>query len=200
MIKDNEQVEGVFYMTLNEKEILSMLKYVNESDYGYLNLEDGDFELTVVKKGMDLSDIKDIIGNKNDTNGAANRVATVQPQEVVGNNSAAESQVTQEVAPSTLEQPKEEIKTDENTFTVRAPMVGTFFSKPSPEEEEYVKVGDTVSAGDTVCLIEVMKLFNSVPAGTNGRIEEVFVSDGELVEYDQPLFLIKKMNAEGSAK
>ncbi|MBO1001847.1 acetyl-CoA carboxylase biotin carboxyl carrier protein [Pseudogracilibacillus auburnensis] len=187
-------------MTLNEKEILSMLKYVNESDYGYLNLEDGDFELTVVKKGMDLSDIKDIIGNKNDTNGAANRVATVHPQEVVGNNSAAESQVTQEVAPSTLEQPKEEIKTDENTFTVRAPMVGTFFSKPSPEEEEYVKVGDTVSAGDTVCLIEVMKLFNSVPAGTNGRIEEVFVSDGELVEYDQPLFLIKKMNAEGSAK
>lgn len=182
-------------MSLNDKEIMSMLRYVNDSDYGFFNLEDENFELTVVKKDMDLSDIKDIMNGtaKNGETNVTNQVPLQQTKSNEATSSTMEANVTNEQ--------KETVSTTTNvdTYTINAPMVGTFFSKPSPEEPEYVQVGDTVDAGDTVCLIEVMKLFNSVPAEEKGRIVEMLVTDGELVEYDQPLFVIEKANA-GSVK
>ncbi|TBL80018.1 acetyl-CoA carboxylase, biotin carboxyl carrier protein [Paenibacillus thalictri] len=79
----------------------------------------------------------------------------------------------------------------EDHIIVKAPMLGTFFRKPSPDEPVYAEVGDVVEAADTVCLIEVMKLFNSISAGKKGRIADILVSDGEMVEYDQPLFVLE---------
>lgn len=171
-------------MSVNEKELLSMLKFVNESDYGYLSLEDGDFELTVVKKDMDLSDLKDILTGHNKSNEKAfiphdkNKVPEI--------NEVRETEDAEKVV--------EQSEVKEELIAVKAPMVGTFFSKPSPEEDDYVKVGDVVESDSTVCLIEVMKLFNSVPAAIHGEIKEVLVKDGELVEYNQPMFLIKQIN------
>lgn len=185
-------------MTLNDKEVLSILKFVNESEYGFLKLEDDDFELTVIKKSMDLSDIKDIVQKGNSGN---NVPKTPQyPVQVQNNNENGMPNPMQVEGGTVAEQSKDEIKTEENIYTVRAPMVGTFFSKASPEESEYVKVGDAVEQGDTVCLIEVMKLFNSVPAGVYGRVKEVLVADGELVEYDQPLFIISVDSDEETSK
>ncbi|WP_369901296.1 acetyl-CoA carboxylase biotin carboxyl carrier protein [Bacillus manliponensis] len=74
---------------------------------------------------------------------------------------------------------------------VVSPMVGTFYSSSAPDKPPFVKVGDHVTADANLCVIEAMKLFNDVQAEVNGEIVEVLVNDGELVEYGQPLFLIK---------
>jgi acetyl-CoA carboxylase biotin carboxyl carrier protein len=75
-------------------------------------------------------------------------------------------------------------------IAVRAPNLGTFYRAPKPGAAPYVSVGQAISADTEVCLIEVMKLFTSVPAGVAGTVRKVLVEDAELVEYDQPLFLI----------
>ena len=74
---------------------------------------------------------------------------------------------------------------------VTAPMLGTFYGAPKPGEPAFVKVGDTVAADSVLCIVEVMKLMNSVAAGADGEIAAVFVRDGELVEFEQPLFAIR---------
>lgn len=76
-------------------------------------------------------------------------------------------------------------------IAVRAPNLGTFYRAPKPGGAPYVSVGQAISADTEVCLIEVMKLFTSVPAGVAGTVRKVLVEDAELVEYDQPLFLIE---------
>ena len=94
---------------------------------------------------------------------------------------------------SSSSSPEKLFDAGENGIVVRAPMVGTFYSKPSPDEASFVKIGSKVSKGETVCLIEVMKLFTAVESEFNGIIEKVFVVDGDLVEFDQPLFLIGEL-------
>ena len=75
---------------------------------------------------------------------------------------------------------------------VRSPMVGTFYSSSSPEADPFVKVGSSVSSGDTLCLVEAMKMFNQIEAEFSGKVMAVLVEDGQPVEFDQPLFVIKK--------
>lgn len=74
---------------------------------------------------------------------------------------------------------------------ILSPMVGTFYQSPSPEEAAYVQVGSKVSAEQVVCIVEAMKLFNEIEAEVDGEIAEILVKDGQLVEYGQPLFLVK---------
>jgi acetyl-CoA carboxylase biotin carboxyl carrier protein len=74
---------------------------------------------------------------------------------------------------------------------VRSPMVGTFYMRPSPDQPRFVEVGSTVQAGDTVCLVEVMKMFNSVQAGVAGTVERLVIDDGKPVQHDQIVMLIK---------
>lgn len=76
--------------------------------------------------------------------------------------------------------------------TIRSPMVGTFYSRPSPEDPPFVKQGSTVKPGDALCLIEVMKLYTTIEATTAGVISAILAEDGNLVEFDQPLFVIKE--------
>ena len=79
----------------------------------------------------------------------------------------------------------------ESGKTINAPIVGVFYAAPSPDSAPYVSVGQRVKKGDTVCIIEAMKCMNEIQAETDGEITEVFAADGELVEYDQPLFAIR---------
>lgn len=74
--------------------------------------------------------------------------------------------------------------------TVPAPIVGTFYRCPSPDDDPYVEVGDTVKEGDLLCIIEAMKLMNEIECETPGTVKEILVEDGEPVEYEQPLFVI----------
>ncbi|WZE72194.1 acetyl-CoA carboxylase biotin carboxyl carrier protein [Macrococcus sp. CCM 2573] len=80
---------------------------------------------------------------------------------------------------------------NEDTITINAPMVGTFYKSPSPEANPYVKVGDKVTNNSIVCILEAMKLFNEIQAEVSGEIIEILAEDGQLVEYGQPLFKVK---------
>lgn len=104
---------------------------------------------------------------------------------------------TQVQSPQTVKMPKQEVTTNNSTqtvdegITIKAPMVGTFYKSPSPEADAYVKVGDKVSSSSVVCILEAMKLFNEIQAEVSGEIVEILVDDGEMVEYNQPLFRLK---------
>ncbi|MEQ8236822.1 MAG: acetyl-CoA carboxylase biotin carboxyl carrier protein [Syntrophomonadaceae bacterium] len=92
----------------------------------------------------------------------------------------------------TLPEPAAEIIAEEKLVPVKSPMVGTFYAAGSPEAEPYVKIGDRVSKGQTLCIVEAMKLMNEIKAEVEGTVAEVKVSNAQAVEYDQVLFLIRK--------
>ena len=94
-----------------------------------------------------------------------------------------------QVSPTAAAEPKPVQKA--SGTTVESPMVGVFYSAPTPDSEPYVSVGSNVNKGDVLCLIEAMKLMNEVTAEKSGVIEEVCVENGQVVEYGQPLFVIR---------
>jgi len=79
---------------------------------------------------------------------------------------------------------------DSNYITVKSPIIGTFYRRPSPDKPLFVEVGSAIQEGDTVCIIEAMKLFNEIESEVSGKIIKVLVEDGTPVEFDQPLFLV----------
>ena len=112
-------------------------------------------------------------------------------------------QVAQPVAPAsapaqppaeTGSQPpaKEKEEDDPNVVSVRSPMVGTFYAAPAPNAQPFVKVGQEVNVDDTLCIIEAMKLMNEIKAEVKGTVVEILVSNGQAVEFDQPMFKIRK--------
>lgn len=94
------------------------------------------------------------------------------------------------------DEPKTEKSTEaprsENTYEVKAPMVGTFYRAPSPDADAYVKVGDVISQGTVLCIIEAMKLMNEIESEVSGKVVKILVDNAQAVEYNQPLFLIEK--------
>ena len=82
--------------------------------------------------------------------------------------------------------------TKNNFHEIKAPMIGTFYQAPEPTVEAFVKVGDPVSEGDTLCIIEAMKMMNKIDSDVDGIIERILVQNGDPVEYDQVLFLISQ--------
>ncbi len=93
-------------------------------------------------------------------------------------------------APATPEEPGEATPAA-NEVVVRAPIVGTFYRRPAPDQDPYVEVGDTVKPGDVLCIIEAMKLMNEIESEVAGVVKAALVEDATPVEYDQPLFLIE---------
>ena len=77
-----------------------------------------------------------------------------------------------------------------NLVEIKSPMIGTFYRRPSPDKDVFVEVGDQIKAGDTVCVVEAMKLFNEIESEIQGKIVKVLVEDNSPIEYDQPLFLV----------
>tara|TARA_B100001094_G_scaffold317443_1_gene359835 strand:- start:915 stop:1412 length:498 start_codon:yes stop_codon:yes gene_type:complete len=86
----------------------------------------------------------------------------------------------------------ESLTEDDNYTVIKAPLVGTFYLSPKPGEPQYVSVGDKISSGNIICIIEAMKIFNEIESDFNGIIKEILVGDGQPVEYDQPLFKIEE--------
>ncbi|WP_239727325.1 MULTISPECIES: acetyl-CoA carboxylase biotin carboxyl carrier protein [unclassified Mammaliicoccus] len=149
---------------MNLKQIKELVDVLDNSSLTEIDINDKDFKLTLKK------DIKqEIIYSQGATN-----VVAEQPQQAT--QSAPQQNVEQE-APSDL--------------TINAPMVGTFYKSPSPDEGPYVQVGSRVEADTTVCILEAMKLFNEIQAEVSGEITEILVEDGQMVEYGQPLFKVK---------
>ncbi len=80
-----------------------------------------------------------------------------------------------------------------NVVEIKSPMVGTFYSAPSPDADSYVNVGSTIKEGSTICIIEAMKLMNEIESEVSGKVIKILVENAQAVEYDQPLFLIEKL-------
>ena len=99
----------------------------------------------------------------------------------------------QQQAPQTTSQvqDKSDDSSNQNRNTVNSPMVGTFYASASPESKPFVTVGQSVKKGDTLCILEAMKMMNQVQAESNGKILEILVDNAEPVEFDQPLFVIE---------
>jgi len=90
------------------------------------------------------------------------------------------------------EEKRKKKKEEKKLFSVNSPLVGTFYRNPSPEEEPFAEVGDRVEVGQTLCIIEAMKVMNEITSDVDGKIKEIMVKNGHPVEYDQELFLIEE--------
>jgi acetyl-CoA carboxylase biotin carboxyl carrier protein len=114
------------------------------------------------------------------------------PQQPVAAVAAPPREVVQEtVAERVSESVKTEREENANLHQITSPMVGTFYASSSPDEDVYVSVGSKVTKDSIVCIVEAMKLFNEIEAEVDGEIVEILVENGQLVEFGQPLFLVK---------
>ena len=86
--------------------------------------------------------------------------------------------------------PVESPDEDSNLITIKSPIIGTFYRKPSPDKPSFVEVGDVISEGSVLCVIEAMKLFNDIESEVSGKIVKILIDDSSPVEFDQPLFLV----------
>lgn len=115
----------------------------------------------------------------------------VTPQTAVPVKEVAVAPTEDKKEPILNEGVKESSVNDSSLHKISSPMVGTFYKSSSPESPAYVQVGDKVKEDAVVCIVEAMKLFNEIEAEVSGEIVEILVEDGQLVEYGQPLFLVK---------
>lgn len=151
------------------KQIKKILDLISESEVNEVSIEEGDFKIKVKKSGT------------------VEQITYTQPQAAPPPPPAPQASAPVESAPK-----EEDAKPAPSGETVKSPIVGTFYKAPSPDSDPFVKVGDKVSKGDTLCIVEAMKIMNEIEAEFSGTIQEVLVEDGTPVEFDQPLFIIKK--------
>ena len=161
-----------------------------------LNVED----IKALIKEIDQSSIHEFLYQKNDVKIKLKKYDGPAVQEVIGGQVPA---VVETPAPQVVQQvdTEDSVTVDEVSDSVEAgaadkreitsPMVGTFYRRPSPDSENYVNIGDKVDESTVVCIVEAMKLFNEIEAEQTGEIIDILVEDGELVEYGQPLFIVK---------
>ena len=159
-------------MSLSFKEVAEIMKIIDSSSCEELVLEAEGMRLVVRRGG----------------NGSASAAAATVANAPVA--PAAATPGTAAHRPATTAQPAS-VPVADGMHTEKAPMVGTFYRRPSPDEAAFVDVGSTVSPGDPLCMIEVMKLYTTISASTGGVVEAILADDSALVEFDQPLFLIR---------
>jgi len=164
-------------MSLTEDEVTQILKWIEDSNFDELNLVMGEMKL-VVKKRRD--------GRLVAEEAAAQR----STQTVVPEKGAMEVEKGKPFCATYEIQDRTGAIPEEGLSAIRSPMLGTFYRCPAPGAPPYVEVGSFVEEGDTVCLIEVMKVFNAVKAGVRGCIAKIFPETGQLVEYGQTLFFV----------
>jgi acetyl-CoA carboxylase biotin carboxyl carrier protein len=153
------------------RQIQDLIKMINKSNIGELTIEEKDFKITIKQKKEEKL-----------VSYAAAPQAPVYahpPQQAL-----VESRQTEEKPVSAS--PKAD-----NLITIKSPMIGTFYRRPSPDKPIFAEVGDEVSPGKVVCIIEAMKLFNEIESEISGRIVKILIEDASPVEYDQPLFLVE---------
>lgn len=161
---------------MNLNEIQDLIKFVAKSGVTEVEIERKDFKITI--KAESKAKEQQII-----VQAAAPAALPVAP--VAAPAPAA-------VAPAPVVPSAPAASTDESKYiTVKSPMIGTFYRSSGPDKEPFVNVGDSVSKGNTICIIEAMKLFNEIESEVSGKIVKVLVDDASPVEYDQPLFLVE---------
>ena len=161
------------------KEIQNLIKFVAKSGASEVKLETGDVKITI-KTGSD---------DKETTIVQQVPMGGQQLQQMPAQQRApAQQTAPQEAAPAAEE--KQAAHDDSKYITIKSPIIGTFYRKPSPDKPTFVEVGDSVKEGDVLCIIEAMKLFNEIESEVSGKIVKVLVDDSSPVEFDQPLYLV----------
>ncbi|WPO82391.1 acetyl-CoA carboxylase biotin carboxyl carrier protein [Chryseobacterium sp. JJR-5R] len=154
------------------KDIQNLIKFVSKAEVSEVKYKTKDFEITI-KTPLAGSDVAY----------AQPAVYHTAPQQMAAAPAPA--------AASPISSEKTEAASDDSKYvTIKSPMIGTFYRKPSPDKEVFINVGDEVSDGKVVCVIEAMKLFNQIESEVSGKIVKILVDDATPVEYDQPLFLV----------
>lgn len=158
------------------KQIHELIKLINKSNIGEISIEDKDGKVTIKQK-------EDPIAPTYAPAQLPQQVYQITPPAATNNPSTVENQP---VAPAPAAP-----KANDNYITIKSPMIGTFYRKPSPDKPSLVDVGTEITPGKTLCIIEAMKLFNEIESEISGTIVKVLVEDHSPVEYDQPLFLVE---------
>jgi acetyl-CoA carboxylase biotin carboxyl carrier protein len=156
------------------KEIQNLIKFVAKSGANEVKLETKDFKITI-------------------KTGSGKEETTIIHQAPVNQVMPDAGQIAAQhvsVAQTQAEPVKEDTEEDDKYVVIKSPIIGTFYRKPSPDKSAFVKIGDEVNVGDTVCIIEAMKLFNEVESEISGKIVKILIDDASPVEFDQPLFLV----------
>ena len=163
------------------KEITDLIKMVNRYNLSEFRLKEGEFEMTIRSEIYSKA-------KRGDHTAAVQPVISVPPAAIP---LQAEAPATAAPAESVSEAPPvKEAKSENQYLEIKSPMVGTFYRSSGPDKPSFVKVGDEVSTGSVVCIIEAMKLFNEIESEVSGTIVKILVDDASPVEYEQPLFLV----------
>lgn len=183
--------------------IFKLIQHFEKSNSVFLHIKDGENELTLKKEGAFHTVSPVSVGFP--ANPAQNAavlsnavpVSTALPNGVpqsVVQNGAASVAASASAAPAAAPtaQAAQNAGTDANTVTVKSPIVGTFYRSPSPDAPAYVEKGSTVHKGQPLCVLEAMKMMNTLECEYDGVVEDVLAANGDLVEFDQPLFVIRK--------
>lgn len=151
------------------KEIQNLIKFVANSGVAEVKLEMDDVKITIrTTLGDNSSDVTYV---------------QQMPQQ-------AHQPVAAQVSVPVVATPAETAVESSNYITIKSPIIGTFYRKPSPDKPLFVEVGSSITKGDVLCVIEAMKLFNEIESEVSGKIVKILVDDMSPVEYDQPLFLV----------
>ena len=167
-------------MTLTQDEVIQILKLVEQSTFDELHLETDELKLVVRKQGCGTAAAESSApASRAPVPTQTPGVSPGQPEHrVVGSGAGKDRRATTAVQ-------------REGLVPIKAPLLGTVYRRSTPESPPYVEMGSFVKEDDTVCLIEVMKVFSAVKAGVRGRIAEVLIETNEMVEYGQPLFMVE---------
>jgi acetyl-CoA carboxylase biotin carboxyl carrier protein len=153
------------------KEIQNLIKFVAKSGASEVKLEMDDVKITI-KTGSDSE-------------------TTIVQQVPVAAAAPQVAMPAAPVAPAPAATPAAPAAEDDSKYiTVKSPIIGTFYRKPSPDKPLFVEVGQSIAEGDVLCIIEAMKLFNEIESEVSGKIVKILVDDATPVEFDQPLFLV----------
>ncbi len=157
--------------------IKKLIKVVEKSGITDFSVEEGDLKITISKKQPETIYVQ--VASSQTPVPVATNVPPPQPQAPTqpSTDSAEKSTATESA--------------DENLHEIRSPIVGTFYRAPAPDADPFVKVGDKVSVGTTLCIVEAMKLMNEIESDVNGTVVKILVDNATPVEYNQTLFLIK---------
>lgn len=157
------------------KEIQSLIRFVAKSGASEVSLEMEDVKITI-KTSPESTAYSEMVASQH-------QMSMVQP-------SAMMAPVAATSAPA-LAADASTASTDDSKYTViKSPIIGTFYRRPSPDKPNFVDAGSPIKIGDTLCVIEAMKLFNDIESEVSGKIVKVLVEDSSPVEFDQPLFLV----------
>lgn len=151
--------------------IQNLLNMISESDVNEVSIEEGNLKIKIKKRG--------------DAAPAPEQVYYAPPAPAAQTSAPAATASETPAASASAAPASDQAK------PVKSPIVGTFYSAPTPESEPFVKVGDTVKKGDVLCIVEAMKIMNEIEAEFGGKIVQVLAKEAQPVEFDQPLFMIE---------